>query len=119
MEEAAVEGAPPSPALSSETEPEAEEAEKPLPADGHPAEGSDPELADWFKVGGKDVQKGKSVARDEDTESETEPESDNEDVRDENAEIDSLVDEMDDDWSKMSPSGTVSDGLIYSSLPTS
>ncbi|GJE90990.1 DNA ligase 4 [Phanerochaete sordida] len=92
MEEPAVdEVAPPSPAPSSETEPEAEDAQANEPAD--------PALADWFKV---DAQKGKAPARDEDiAESETEPESDNDDVRDDDVEIDELADELGDDWSQV------------------
>lgn len=93
---------PPSPA-SSQTEPEDEEeveAEKAAEAQ----EESDPELADWFKVGGKDVQKGKSTAKDDDTDSETEPESDNEDVRDDN----DALDDLDDDWFNVPTAGTVS-----------
>ena len=95
---------------SSETEDEDFEA-VPQPAPPSPPEEpeqeSDPELADWFKVDGQD--KGKGKAREEDiAESETEPESDNDDVRDENADIDDLVDDLNDDWFKVSTSEKVS-----------
>ena len=98
---------------SSQTQPDEEEVDN-VEVDAEPIKDelqeSDPSLADWFEAGSEDTRrkKGKIVAKDEsETESETEPESDNEDVR-EDEEL--LVDEkdLDDDWLKVTTSGTVS-----------
>ncbi|EKM49973.1 uncharacterized protein PHACADRAFT_178599 [Phanerochaete carnosa HHB-10118-sp] len=115
MEEA-VAGAPPSPTASSETEPETEELTR---ARDEPKEEADPTLSEWFKISAKDVHRGKVAAQEEEVESETEPESDNEDVRDKNAEIDELADEMGDDWFEVSALGSAEPDISESSTQAS
>lgn len=102
MAEESIEEASSSPAPPSETEPEPEEEEK----DEEPETQADPALADWFEVNPGSARKGKAPARDEEDESETEPESDNDDVRDQDAEIDELADELEDDWLNVPTPGT-------------
>lgn len=80
-------------AAEQESRAEPEKSSKPESKPEPEAEGTDPLLAEWFKVDGKNILPRASQLDDDDG-SETEPESDNEDTRS----LDDDVEDIGDEW---------------------